>query len=137
MIFKDCFNQLTQLIEQSKHLNKIGFFYTPPGDHNHYHITCELLQKTKGQIGFLDGRNDINHYFDHTFYYQLGENNFKMSCCLVSQSLIFQLYSKYTNLHFVNKQKEYLIFSDVQRKNLEYHLKKNALNFTKSLRSKL
>jgi len=123
MIIKGCFNQLTQLIEHSKHLNKIGFFYTPPCDHNHYHITCELLQKTRGQNGFLNCSNDINHYFDHTFYYQLGENTYKISCCLISQSLIFQLYN---NLP-VFGQEEYLTFSDSQRKNLECHLKQSAL----------
>ena len=123
------FNQLIQLINYSKSSNKISFFYTSPGDNNHYHITCELLEKDLVKNGLLNYKiENINHHFDHTFYYQLEENKYKISCCLISPSLIMQLVVNYTGVtavvsieHIQEK------FCDKQRENLERHLKESAL----------
>jgi hypothetical protein len=149
MLVKGSFDQLTRLTENSKCLNRIGFFYTPPDDRdgNYYHITCELLVKEdkedlgtnlalKIEKGLLKRRNDDINPFDHTFYYQFEDNNFKISCCLISRSLILQLLEKRTKVSFVDcsGSDECLTFSDSQKDILERNLKQGGLEYHLKLR---
>lgn len=145
MLVKGCFDQLMQLIENSKRLNKIGFFYTPPNDFHHYHITCELLEKAylgnnlalKGENGLSSSKNkDINYPFDYTFFYQLEGNNYKISCCLISQSLIYTLFRNSTRIPVFHGNVECLTFSDSLRENLENCLKQGDLKSYLKLASK-
>ncbi|POG73222.1 hypothetical protein GLOIN_2v1589155 [Rhizophagus irregularis DAOM 181602=DAOM 197198] len=75
----------------------MAFFYNPPGDSQIYHITCELSNET------------VDPLSDHTFYYNIDDNNFYQ-------------------LTFEEPQQEYLTFSKFQRDNLESHLKGFFLN---------
>lgn len=43
--------------------DRMAFFYNPPDDHQIYHITCEL------------SRENIDSLSDHTFYYNINDNN--------------------------------------------------------------
>ncbi|PKK59688.1 hypothetical protein RhiirC2_857234 [Rhizophagus irregularis] len=89
----------------------MAFFYNPPDDYQIYHITCEFL-------------NDINNnesLSDHTFYYKLDDKNlYKITCILISHSLIVQFLNK--KMYGIElkqgdeQQQEFLTFSNYQRK---------------------
>ena len=122
-------NQLNQLTSPSNRSNdKMAFFYNPPGDHQIYHITCEL---SSGNI------NKTDLISDHKFYYKLDDKNFyQMSCILISNSLIVQFLNK--NIYGIElkqgeeQQQEYLTFSNGQRNNLEFHLREFLFNHLSS-----
>src|SRR5436190_15617880 len=63
---------------------------------------------------------------DHTFYYQHDKNNYKVSCYLISHSLVNQLLNKIIyNVELLQddkQQQKYLTFSNTQRVNLEVNL---------------
>ncbi|PKY26413.1 hypothetical protein RhiirB3_441714 [Rhizophagus irregularis] len=116
-------DQLTQLATPSlNHSNdRMAFFYNPPGDSQIYHITCELSNET------------VDPLSDHTFYYNIDDNNFyQLTCKLISHSLIVQFLNKKIygiELKQVEEpQQDYLTFSKFQRDNLEFHLKGFFLN---------
>ncbi|PKC03027.1 hypothetical protein RhiirA5_503690 [Rhizophagus irregularis] len=89
----------------------MAFFYNPPDDYQIYHITCEFL-------------NDINNnesLSDHTFYYKLDDKNlYKITCILISHSLIVQFLNK--KMYGIElkqgdeQQQEFLTFSNYERK---------------------
>jgi hypothetical protein len=116
--------QLNQLASSSNRSNdkfRMSFFYNPPCDHQIYHITCELGEKIKDK--------DIDLVSDHTFYYKLDDKNlYRITCILISNSLIVQfLNKKIYDIEGEEKQEEYLTFSNAQRDNLELHLKEYLL----------
>src|SRR6266496_5718306 len=87
ILVKGCtdINQLTQLTSPSLNCSsdRLTFFYNPPGDHQIYHITCDLLSE------------NVNPLSDHTFYYKLDDKIFyQITCRLISHSLIVQSLNK-------------------------------------------
>ncbi|GBC06049.1 hypothetical protein RclHR1_00660003 [Rhizophagus clarus] len=109
--------QLNQLINSTNWT----FFYNPTGDHQIYHVTCELLN---------ENNKDFDSLSDHTFYYKLDDKNlYRITCVLISNSLIVQfLNKKIYGIEFKGEQQqEYLTFSNIQRNNLEFHLKEYLL----------
>src|SRR5436190_23943018 len=77
-------SQLHQLTNCNNPL-KMGFFYNPYGDCQIYHITCELS----------DNIDNVDPDSNHTFHYKLNEKNFyRISCNLISHSLIVQFLNK-------------------------------------------
>ena len=100
----------------------MAFFYNPPTDYQIYHINCELLN------------DDANSVYDHKFIYQpTGDKNiYQISCNLISHSLIVQFLNK--RIYGIElrqgeeSHEEYLTFSNVQRDNLEFHLKEFLFN---------
>jgi hypothetical protein len=106
------------------HCVLIKFCYlSPPGYHHQIcHIPCELVgEKIKDK--------DIDLVSDHTFYYKLDDKNlYRITCILISNSLIVQfLNKKIYDIEGEEKQEEYLTFSNAQRDNLELHLKEYLL----------
>jgi hypothetical protein len=124
---KGCTNieQLNELTSSSNRSNdnfKMAFFYNPQNDYQIYHITCESL-------------NEISNSelpSDHTFYYKLDDKNlYKITCILISHSLIVQFLNK--KMYGIElkqgdePQQEFLTFSNYQRNNLESNLKEYLL----------
>ncbi|EXX55872.1 uncharacterized protein OCT59_010620 [Rhizophagus irregularis] len=88
----------------------MAFFYNPPDDYQIYHITCE----------FLNGINNNESLSDHTFYYKLDDKNlYKITCILISHSLIVQFLNK--KMYGIElkqgdeQQQEFLTFSNYER----------------------
>ncbi|RIA91360.1 hypothetical protein C1645_822151 [Glomus cerebriforme] len=117
-------NQLYQLTNSSSNdINRMSFFYNPPGDNQIYHITCKLLLN----------ENDDDTLSDHAFNYQLDDkNHYQINCILISPSLIVQFLNK--KMYGIElrqteePQQEFLTFSNGQRDNLEFHLKEFLFN---------
>ncbi|GBC10498.1 hypothetical protein RclHR1_09690003 [Rhizophagus clarus] len=118
-------NDLTQLTcpasDYSNDNFRMAFFYNPPGDYQIYHIICELT------------RENIDSHSDHIFYYNLNDKMFyQITCRLISHSLIVQfLNKKIYGIEFRQSeepQQEFLTFSNLQKDNLEFHLKELLSN---------
>ncbi|GBC13211.2 hypothetical protein GLOIN_2v1706157 [Rhizophagus irregularis DAOM 181602=DAOM 197198] len=124
---KGCTNieQLNELTSSSNRSNdnfKMAFFYNPQNDYQIYHITCESLNEISN--------NELPS--DHTFYYKLDDKNlYKITCILISHSLIVQFLNK--KMYGIElkqgdePQQEFLTFSNYQRNNLESNLKEYLL----------
>ncbi|CAB4476845.1 hypothetical protein RhiirA1_418538 [Rhizophagus irregularis] len=125
ILVKGCtdINQLTQLTSLSLNYtnDKMAFFYNPPNDFQIYHITCELLYE------------DADPSSDHTFYCKLDDKtSYRISCRLISHSLIVQFLNK--KMYGIElrqgeeQHQDFLTFSNVQRDNLEFHMKEFIFN---------
>ncbi|CAG8565868.1 uncharacterized protein OCT59_017012 [Rhizophagus irregularis] len=109
--------RLNHLSTRSNDELRMSFFYNPPGDHQIYHVTCEPSEQIK----------DIDPLSDYTFYYKLDDKIiYQIACILIPNSLIVQFLNKKIygiELKKGEEQQEWLTFSNVQRNNLEFHLR--------------
>jgi hypothetical protein len=71
--------------------------------------------------------NKENSLSDHAFYHFHDNSIYKISCCLISPSVINQyLNKKIYNFELQDyNQQQNLIFSKIQRENLEFWLKQS------------
>ncbi|CAI2184198.1 4994_t:CDS:1 [Funneliformis geosporum] len=114
--------------------NHESFFFTQKNDNQIYHVNFKEIP----QILELDELDMIVTYqvqsYSCVFYHHQNDSNkvYKITCEKVSHALIVEYLNK--SIHGIefkqNEQhKEYLKFSNEQRKNLEYNLKQYLFNY--------
>ncbi|RIA96717.1 hypothetical protein C1645_815035 [Glomus cerebriforme] len=126
-VYTALYNSTTQAIttqnSQSTQqvLNEFRFFYQPPDDNNFYHVTCKVLHN------YVQNSEIWEDDYDCEFLYQSSNVTYRVTCKLLSHSLIVNILNKefYGRDFDVNdlKRKYILTWNFYQKYNLELSLK--------------
>ncbi|GES78461.1 hypothetical protein GLOIN_2v1780507 [Rhizophagus clarus] len=120
------------------------FFYRPPNDFYHYHVTCkEISNDTVEHLlnKLLKESNVQSNENKYIFYYRKQYNNrfYQVSCEIVSPLVINNCLSKnFLGIEFQqNMEQENLTLTFDQKEYLEYHLKKYLIQYVLEIKIKI